>query len=153
MHLLSYCKLITASVAKGTCMGVSTLSTTSYENIANTVQDGFLLMQLYIYKKRKLSEELIRRAERAGFKAIILTVDTPILGRRIADVKEKFGLPNDLSLENYEGLGDIGPVQTDDGSGLMAYVSKNIENMLCWDDIAWIRSVTKLPIYLKGKHK
>jgi len=133
-------------------MSVSTLSTTSYENIANAVKDGFLLMQLYIYKKRKLSEELIRRSERAGFKAIILTVDTPILGRRIADVKEKFRLPNDLSLENYEDIGDLGPVQTDDGSGLMSYIAKNIENKLSWEDIAWIRSVTTLPIYLKGIH-
>lgn len=126
-------------------MGVSTLSTTSYENISNAVPDGSYAMQLYVYKERNLSVELIKRAERAGYKAIIMTVDTPILGKRIADVKNKFKLPSNLSLENYDWL-DIKNVD----KGLMGYISENILNSLSWDDIAWVRSVTQLPIYLKG---
>ena len=109
------------------------------------------MMQLYVYKERKLSEQLIRRAEKANFKAIILTIDTPKLGRRLADVKEKFKLPEDLALENFADIKELGPVSDNDGSGLMSYVAKNIENTLSWNDIAWIKSITKLPLYLKGE--
>lgn len=140
----------TASFVTGSCMGVSTLSTTSYENLHAASPDAFLMMQLYVYKQRQLSEELIRRAEKAGFKAIILTIDTPKLGRRLADVKEKFKLPENLVLENFANVESLGAVSDDDGSGLMSYIAKNIENVLTWDDIAWIKSVSKLPLYLKG---
>lgn len=127
-------------------MGVSTLSTTSYENIANAVPNGTYAMQLYVYKERELSTKLIKRAELAGFKAIIMTADTPVLGQRIADVKQKFRLPDHLSLENYNDLNDVKVVD----KGLMGYISDNILNSLSWDDIAWVRSITNLPIYLKG---
>ena len=127
-------------------MGVSTLSTTSYENISKAVPDGTYAMQLYVYKERDLSVKLIKRAELAGFKSIIMTVDTPVLGQRIADVKQKFRLPDHLSLENYDNISDVKAVD----EGLMNYISGNILNSLSWDDIAWVRSVTHLPIYLKG---
>ena len=52
-------------------------------------------------------EQLVRRAEKAGFKAIALTVDTPRLGRREADIKNRFVLPPGLTLKNFEGL-DLG---------------------------------------------
>ena len=138
--------VISAASSFGTCMGVSTLSTTSYENIAKAVPNGTYAMQLYVYKERELSIKLIKRAELAGFKAIIMTADTPVLGQRIADVKQKFRLPNHLSLENYDDLKAMKVVD----KGLMEYISGNILNSISWDDIGWVRSVTNLPIYLKG---
>ena len=59
---------------------------------------------MQVYKDRKVVEQLVRRAEKAGFKAIALTVDTPRLGRREADIKNRFVLPPGLTLKNFEGL-------------------------------------------------
>ena len=54
----------------------------------------------------KVTAKLVHRAERAGFKAIVLTVDAPYFGRRLADVKNKFKLPPHLRMANFVGLGD-----------------------------------------------
>ncbi|XP_057315504.1 uncharacterized protein LOC130656629 isoform X2 [Hydractinia symbiolongicarpus] len=139
-----------AAESFGTCMGVSTLSTTSYEEIAKAAPNCHLWMQLYVYKKKQLSVDLIRRAEKAGFTAIVLTVDTPELGKRLADERHKFSLPSDLELANFKGVPGISDVSSKGGSGLMAYCSKNMERALGWDDVDWLRTVTKLPILLKG---
>jgi (S)-2-hydroxy-acid oxidase len=53
--------------------------------------------------------QLVKRAEEAGFKAIALTVDTPRLGRRESDIKNRFALPRGLTLKNFEGL-DLGKI-------------------------------------------
>lgn len=66
-----------------------------------------LLTRNQVYKDRNVVAQLVRRAERAGFKAIALTVDTPRLGRREADIKNRFTLPPFLTLKNFEGL-DLG---------------------------------------------
>ena len=52
--------------------------------------------QLYVYRDRNIVRDLVRRAEREGYKALFVTVDTPILGRRLADVRNKFALPPHL---------------------------------------------------------
>ena len=62
--------------------------------------------QLYIYKDRKVTKNLVKRAEAAGFKAIVLTVDAPYFGRRLADIRNKFKLPPHLKMANFVGLGD-----------------------------------------------
>ncbi len=133
-----------ASQHHNTCMGLSTLSTCSYEQVARSAPDLLLLMQLYVYKNRDLSVAMIRRAEVAGFKAIVLTVDTPVLGQRIADVRHKFKLPQGLKLANLEDMEELADVADADSSGLMAYVTKNIEPALSTETIAWLKSVTKL---------
>ncbi|VAI37636.1 unnamed protein product [Triticum turgidum subsp. durum] len=89
-----------------TARAASTLSswaTSSVEEVAST-GPGIRFFQLYVYKDRKVVEQLVRRAEKAGFKAIALTVDTPRLGRREADIKNRFVLPPGLTLKNFEGL-------------------------------------------------
>lgn len=131
-------------------MGVSSWSTTSYQNLSKAVPDSLYIMQLYIYKNKPWTEQLIKQAEKCGFKAIALTVDAPILGQRIADVKEKFNLPSHLSLENFAQFESLQNVSSQNSSGLMEYVSKNIESTLSWNDITWLRSITKLPILVKG---
>lgn len=75
---------------------MSTLSTSSIEEVANAAPNTIKWFQLYIYKDRKITKSLIRRAESNGFKAIILTVDAPIFGLRRSDVRNKFQLPNHL---------------------------------------------------------
>lgn len=78
---------------------MSTLSTTSIEDVAAAAPNAHKWFQLYIYKDRKLTESLVRRAEKAGFNALVLTVDAPIFGMRRADVRNKFTLPEHLQYE------------------------------------------------------
>lgn len=75
---------------------MSTLSTTSIEVAAKTSPDTNKFFQLYIYKDRKLTETLVRRAENAGYKALVLTVDAPVFGPRRCDIRNRFSLPNHL---------------------------------------------------------
>ncbi|KAH1210838.1 (S)-2-hydroxy-acid oxidase GLO1 [Glycine max] len=131
--------------------GIITLSswaTSSVEEVAST-GPGIRFFQLYVYKDRNVVAQLVRRAERAGFKAIALTVDTPILGRREADIKNRFTLPPFLTLKNFEGL-DLGKMDKADDSGLASYVSGQIDRTLSWKDVKWLQTITKLPILVKG---
>jgi len=83
----------------GTIMVLSTLSTTSIEDVA-AASPGTLWFQLYVYKDRGATRGLIQRAEAAGCKAIVLTVDAPVWGRRERDVRNRFQLPEGMSVKN-----------------------------------------------------
>ncbi|CAI5948534.1 unnamed protein product [Closterium sp. NIES-65] len=127
---------------------LSSWATSSVEEVAS-VGPGLRFFQLYVYKDRQVVEQLVRRAERAGFKAIALTVDTPRLGRREADIKNRFVLPPHLTLKNFEGL-NLGSMDKSQESGLSSYVAGQIDRSLSWKDIAWLKSITSLPILVKG---
>ncbi|KAF5944092.1 hypothetical protein HYC85_018169 [Camellia sinensis] len=137
-----------AASAAGTIMTLSSWATTSVEEVAST-GPGIRFFQLYVYKDRNVVTQLVRRAERAGFKAIALTVDTPRLGRREADIKNRFNLPPHLSLKNFEGL-DLGKVDKTNDSGLASYVASQVDQSLSWKDVKWLQTITHLPILVKG---
>ncbi|XP_055820105.1 glycolate oxidase 1-like isoform X2 [Solanum dulcamara] len=137
-----------ATSAAGTIMTLSTVGTSSIEEVAST-GPGIRFFQLYVYKDRNVVLQLVKRAERAGFKAIALTVDTPRLGRREADIKNRFVLPSHLSLKNFEGL-DLGKIDKTDDSGLASYVAGQVDQSLSWKDVKWLQTITHLPILLKG---
>eukprot|EP00850_Spirogloea_muscicola_P016553 SM000135S26997 [mRNA] locus=s135:162876:166021:+ [translate_table: standard] len=143
-------ELATARAASkaGTAMVLSSWATSSVEEVAS-VGPGTRFFQLYVYKNRKVVEQLVRRAERAGFKAIALTVDTPRLGRREADIKNRFVLPPHLTLKNFEGL-DLGHMDRTDDSGLASYVAGQIDRSLSWKDVEWLKTITSMPILVKG---
>ena len=136
-----------AAAATGTTMIVSTLSTTALEDIAAT--GASLWFQLYVYRERDATAALIERATRAGCKALVLTVDAPLIGRRERDVRNGFALPAHLRMENLHGDRARVPPSAND-SGLAAWVSSHLDPALSWKDLAWLRSVTSLPILLKG---
>uniref|UniRef100_A0A0A0KNX6 (S)-2-hydroxy-acid oxidase n=1 Tax=Cucumis sativus TaxID=3659 RepID=A0A0A0KNX6_CUCSA len=119
-----------AASAAGTIMTLSSWATSSVEEVAST-GPGIRFFQLYVYKDRNVVAQLVRRAEKAGFKAIALTVDTPRLGRREADIKNRFTLPPYLTLKNFEGL-DLGKMDQADDSGLASYVAGQIDRTLSW---------------------
>jgi (S)-2-hydroxy-acid oxidase len=74
------------------------------EEVAS-VGPGIRFFQLYVYKDRNVVAQLVRRAERAGFKAIALTVDTPRLGRRESDIKNRYHHRNHfLRIRKLEGV-------------------------------------------------
>lgn len=153
---------VRASHRLKTLMTLSSWSTKSIEDVANEAPACLRWFQLYVYKDRAVVEDLVRRAEKAGFKAFAVTVDTPILGRREADVKNKFALPDHLTMANFSnkdaeyasgpkssGSGSTGG-GGGGGSGLASYVSSLIDRTLTWDDIIWLRSITTCKIVLKG---
>jgi 4-hydroxymandelate oxidase len=144
-------ELATARAAgrSGTVMILSSLSNTRVEEVCSAAS-GPVWFQLYVYKDRGATAALVGRAEAAGARALVLTVDAPLLGRRERDVRNRFHLPEGLRVENMSaaGHGDVEMQGSD--SGLAAYVAAKLDPSLSWKDVAWLRSVTKLPLLVKG---
>ena len=137
-----------AADLSSTCMTLSSLSTSTIEDVGEC-SSGLKWFQLYLYKNENITLDLIKKAERSGFKALVVTVDTPYLGKRNNDVRNKFALPSHLTLPNYTGSYATG-VKSDKDSGLATFVTSLINSSLTWDIIPWLRSVTNLKIILKG---
>jgi len=137
-----------------TLMTLSSWSTIALEDVAGAAPGGYRWFQLYVYKDRAVTLDLIKRAEKAGYKALAVTVDTPILGRREADIRNKFSLPAHLTMGNFAKAGGAHASGTksagSSGSGLASYVASLIDRTLTWDDIAWLRTVTNMKIVVKG---
>jgi L-lactate dehydrogenase (cytochrome) len=139
--------------------------------IAGDTTAAPLWYQLYVWKDRGLSRELVQRAKAAGYKAIMVTVDTAVFGRRDRDVRRGFTLPPKIGLDTFidgirhprwtldfvthepitfsavAGRGDV------DGSTaitLSDYVNSQFDASLSWRDLDWVRSEAGLPIMLKG---
>jgi 4-hydroxymandelate oxidase len=138
-----------AARAAGTLMIVSTLSNTSVEDIARAAP-GPLWFQLYVYKDREATRDLVARVEAAGCGAIVLTVDAPVLGPRERDVRNRFTLPDGLAVKNLLAAGQGTMAKESAGSGLTQYVASFIDPALAWRDVEWLRGLTRLPIVIKG---
>ncbi|KAG7202562.1 hypothetical protein KM043_009758 [Ampulex compressa] len=134
----------------GTVFILSTISTCSIEEVAEAAPSCIKWFQLYIYSDRNVSLNLIRRAEQADFKALVLTIDAPIFGDRRADLRNKFTLPSHLRFANFKDDLSKNIYDSKNGSGLNEYVMALFDASLSWDDIKWLKSITKLPIILKG---
>jgi len=148
------CATSRAAARHGMLMTLSSWSTTALEEVASAAPQGLRWFQLYVYKDRVVTLDLVKRAERAGYKALAVTVDTPVLGRREADIKNRFSLPSHLTMGNFTKSGGAHADGTKSagttGSGLASYVSSLIDKTLTWDDIAWLRRNTRLKIVVKG---
>jgi 4-hydroxymandelate oxidase len=133
----------------GTIMTLSSLSNTAVEDVV-AAATGPIWFQLYIYKDRGATAALVKRAQTAGAKAIVVTVDAPLLGRRERDVRNRFCLPAGLAVENMvpAGYGDL-PAHPAE-SGLATYVATLLDQALKFEDIGWLRSITSLPVLIKG---
>ncbi|CAA7024641.1 unnamed protein product [Microthlaspi erraticum] len=134
-----------AAAACNTIMIVSYMASCTIEEVASSC-NAVRFLQIYVYKRRDVTAQMVKRAEKAGFKAIVLTVDVPKLGRREADIKNKMRSPK---LRNFEGLFET-EVRPSEGSGVQAFASRAFDASFNWKDIEWLRSITKLPILVKG---
>ncbi len=137
-----------AAKAAGTLFILSSLSNTAMEPVLAEAGSP-RWFQLYIYKDRAVTLELVRRAEAAGAEAIVLTVDAPGWGTRERDVRNRFGLPDGLTVANLCPLGK-GKMPAVQGSGLAAYVRENFKSDLGFDDLDWLCRSTRLPVVVKG---
>ncbi len=137
-----------AAKAAGTLFILSSLSNTAMESVfAQAASPRWF--QLYIYKDREITLELVKRAEAAGAEAIVLTVDAPGLGTRERDARNNFRLPDGVAVENLAPLGK-GNFPQVKGSGLAAYVRANFKEDLGFDDLDWLCRSTQLPVVVKG---
>ncbi len=134
-----------------TLMVLSGLSNTTLEDVAHAA-DGPKWFQLYVYRDRELTRALAQRAEAAGYKALCVTVDAPALGRRERDMRNRFALPDNLVIANV--LDALGKEMTEGQaqSSLAVYFRRLLDQSLTWETITWLRSVTSLPIVIKGIH-
>ena len=151
-HKLAYesGEIATAKAAKaaGTLFILSSLSNTPMESVFPEAGSP-RWFQLYIYKDRGISGELVRRAEAAGAEAIALTVDAPGLGTRERDMRNRFTLAEGLTVANVTPLGK-GHLPEVRGSGLAAYVRDNFKSDLGFEDLDWLCGWTRLPVVVKG---
>ena len=149
---------------------LSTLSTRSIEEVAG-VSRGRKWFQVYAWRDRGLVKEMIDRAASAGYEALVLTVDTAVLGRRDRDVRHGFSLPPKLGLDTLldgvihpgwtwrfvrsEPIRFANVVGRDVGDGsdavtLSDYINSQFDPDLSWRDVDWMRSVWPGPVILKG---
>ncbi|TYH67480.1 hypothetical protein ES332_D06G190400v1 [Gossypium tomentosum] len=128
-----------AAAACDTIMILSYRSTCTIEEVASSC-NAVRFFQCYT---RYIYANIVQRAERCGYKAIFLTIDSPRLGRKEKDIKNKMVNPQ---LKNFEGL-----ISTqDDGSNIEAFDANTaFDASFSWKDIGWLRSITNLPVLLK----
>ncbi|TYI59848.1 hypothetical protein E1A91_D10G065100v1 [Gossypium mustelinum] len=126
-------------------MVLSISSTCTLEEVAACC-NAVRFFQLCVYKRRDITAKLVQRAENNGYKAIVLTGDSPRHGRREADIKNKIIIPE---LKNVEGLLST-KIVADKGSNLDALANQTRDPSFSWEDIGWLKSITKLPILIKG---
>ena len=137
-----------AARAAGTLMVASTLSTTTVDDTA-AAAPGPLWFQLYVFRQREITRALVERAEAAGCTAVCLTVTVPVQGNRQRDNRTRFRLPAELEMANFSGLPQA-VLPEAAGSGLDAFIGREFDPTLTWDAVAWLRSITRLPIAIKG---
>ena len=134
-----------AAAAVGTTMVASTLATVRLEDIAATGVPRWF--QLYVFADRGLTRELVHRAVAAGYTALVPTIDTPTVGIRYADQRNRFVLPPGLEMANV--IHALDPELAESGSALRAF-SEQFDQSLTWRDIEWLAGLSELPIVPKG---
>jgi|SRR5947209_5310114 len=137
-----------AAQAAGTIFIGSTASTYAMEEVAPECDAWWF--QLYVLRDRELNRHLVQRAEAAGAGALVVTVDTPVLGRREADERNRFALPDGVSWANFVDPRYAAMAALPEGSSLAAYVAQGIDSTLSWAHLDWLASITSLPVIPKG---
>ncbi|KAJ9640753.1 hypothetical protein H2204_003042 [Knufia peltigerae] len=170
-----------AAGAKGVVMGLSSFSTTSLEVVkkecdeATAATEGACVLQMYLFENRKVSEDLISRAEKSGYKAIVLTIDTPYFGRRLTELRNNFKVPSHLTMANFDaslGVKTGSHLRTEERQNSSSDNNTNSlpppsskessrktttnpppnknDPSLTWDVIQYLKSITSLKIFVKG---
>ncbi|KAL0022457.1 hypothetical protein WJX79_003021 [Trebouxia sp. C0005] len=141
-----------AAVKANTSMIVSTMATTSLEDVAKASKGSpLLIFQLYVQRDRDFTASLIRKAERSGYGAIMVTVDSPRVGNREADERNKYRIREDLAYQNLKDLSlRVQPHDKISAAGTVNIFNSNMDDTLTWDFVTWVKTVTKIPLFVKG---
>lgn len=123
---------------------IPTLASCSFDEIVDARQgDQVQWLQLYVNKDRSITKRIVEHAEARGCKGLFITVDAPQLGRREKDMRSKF---SDVGSNVQASGGD----KVDRSQGAARAISSFIDPALSWKDIPWFKTITKMPIILKG---
>jgi len=136
-----------AAAAAGIPYVISTLSSVPLEKIAATAPSWF---QLYWLRDRALMASLVGRAADAGCAALMVTVDVPIMGRRLRDVRNSFALPPDVAPANIVDMMTQAHTAVPGLSAVAAHTASAFDPAVSWRDLEWLRSSSELPLLVKG---
>jgi L-lactate dehydrogenase (cytochrome) len=129
-------------------MQISTNASYAMSEITSSVQPESIpfFFQLYVNKDRTASEILLKEAEKNGVKGVWFTIDGPVQGKREGDERVK------VESATYAKAAISGATAKNDtkGGGLGRTMGTYIDDTFSWEDIAWLRKSTKLPIVAKG---
>jgi (S)-mandelate dehydrogenase len=162
--------LARAATARGVPFALSSASTSLLEDVREAAPHGELWMQLYVQKDRRIAESIMRRASEAGYTALLVTVDTPVHGKRDHDIHNNYRLPLPITsqlildllrhphwalqmarqgtpqLVNLaKSLGEAPDLQRQ-----AAALARQMDVSLAWSDMAWLRKHWKGPLIVKG---
>ena len=130
-----------AASAAGALYTVSSAASVRLEHVAAAAPDAPRWFQLYCSGERARDVPLIARAADAGYTAVVVTVDVPVLGHRERDLRSGFALPEGVRMENL-----VAP----DAAATPGWADPVEYASLTWDDIGWLRAASSLPLLLKG---
>ena len=160
-----------AAQRAGVVYTLSTMSTCSIEEVAAVNGEGRRWFQVYAWRDRGLVKEMVDRADAAGYEALVLTVDTAVLGRRERDVRRGFTMPPTLgpgtlvdgalhaawtwAFVSGDPIRFANVIGRDVGDGatpvkVSDYIHDQFDPALSWGDVDWLRSIWDGPVLLKG---
>lgn len=149
---------------RGIPYALSTMGTTSIEEVAAVPGRGRLWFQLYVWRDRGAAEDLVRRAEAAGYEALMLTVDVPVAGGRLRDARNGLTVPPSLSLRTLADMAahpawwvdllTTRPLEFASLTHWSGTVAELLDTLfdptMTVEDLAWLRSVWSGPLVVKG---
>jgi L-lactate dehydrogenase (cytochrome) len=164
MHHEGERAVVRVAARTGVPFGLSTMGTTSIEDVAAAGPGARKWFQLYIWKDRGVGEDLVRRAQDNGFEALIVTVDTPVAGARMRDIRNGLTIPPALTLRTvldgaahpawWLNLLTTEPLRyatLSHWEGTLAdLVNTVFDPAVTVDDLEWLRSLWPGPLIIKG---
>lgn len=136
--------LTRAAGRHGIIQMIPTLASCSFDEIVDAAIDGQTQwLQLYVNVNRDITRKIVQHAEKRGCKGLFITVDAPMLGRREKDMRTKF-LDDGADLQEQSGE------NMDRTQGAARAISSFIDPSLSWADLPWFKTITKMPIVVKG---
>ncbi len=164
MHHVGEPAVAEAAGESGIPYALSTLGTTSVEDLAAAAPDTRRWFQLYVWRDRVASEALVKRAEQSGYDTLILTVDTAVSGLRHRDVRNGLTIPPQLTLSTlaqmamyprwWGNLLTTRPLEfaslSSTGGTMGDLLTKVFDPTITWADLAWLRSIWPGKLMLKG---
>lgn len=140
-------------------MILSSVGSTTLEDVGLAAPDSLKWMQLYILRSREMTRNIVERAEKAGYKAIVVTVDGIVIGKRLTDLRNHSLLqPHFMHLPNIEGAKTSDAKRSSNfeqskhrtGLAFNSFADSLVDPSISFETMDWLKSITKLPIILKG---
>jgi len=138
---------LTKGAAKhGVIQMIPTLASCSFDELVDAAKpDQVQFLQLYVNKDRAITKKFVQHAEKRGIKGLFITVDAPQLGRREKDMRMKFDAEDPAEVTKNDKQSEV-----DRSQGAARAISSFIDPGLQWSDLKWFKSITKMPLILKG---